>query len=77
MLGAPEYLQDFAEELAGYQSRKRGKNGYAYLIAHMMRVMSEDNLHEVLEAAAEDMGYKEGDFWYGDRADFIDREFWE
>lgn len=51
--------------------------GAESVLAAMYNVMSEDNLHEVLEAVGVELYGDTPHFWYGDRADYIDRNWWE
>lgn len=51
--------------------------GAQKVLDDMCVLMSEDNLHEMVAAISEYRNDPYGvDFWYGDRANFVDREFW-
>ena len=73
-----DYLFDALQDLVEYQAAKYPKkNPYKVLLEAMLTVMSEDNLHEVVAAVSELEQYQTGiTFWYKDRADYIDRDFW-
>ena len=70
-------LLDALQELDAYSKDISGDYGTNHILRAMADVMSEDNLNEVVAAISEKLNYPVGiTFWYGDRANFIDRDYW-
>lgn len=66
-----EYLYDAVSQMVD-------RYGAMRVLDDICTMMSEDNLHEIIAAVSEFRNDSYGiDFWYGDRANFVDHEFWQ
>ena len=69
------YFQDL-QSLNDYMSSVSGDHRTNHILQAMCAVMSEDNLNEVIAAVCDKIDYHMGyDYWYGSRADYLDRGF--
>lgn len=66
-----DYLYDAVADLIS-------RYGERQVLDDICVMLSENALHEVIAAVSAFREYPTGiTFWYHDRADYVDREFWE